>query len=143
MGGAVWKATFCRVAPFLFSQYIARMLWRSSRGQPLNVPATFIHPCQAVVAKQPPIGPGSAHELKHDGYRLQIHVRDGHDSSGERASLSSHYRCSPGQRLRPHRHVVAWAQRTLRDSDRQCDKQGAGTREKARISLLVNVRAAR
>jgi ATP-dependent DNA ligase len=22
-------------------------------------------------------GPGWAHELKHDGYRLQIHVRDG------------------------------------------------------------------
>jgi hypothetical protein len=27
----------CRVAPFLFSQYIARMLWRNSRGRPLNV----------------------------------------------------------------------------------------------------------
>jgi bifunctional non-homologous end joining protein LigD len=24
-----------------------------------------------------PSGPGWAHELKHDGYRLQIHVRDG------------------------------------------------------------------
>ena len=24
-----------------------------------------------------PTGPGWAHELKHDGYRLQIHVRDG------------------------------------------------------------------
>ncbi len=24
----------------------------------------------------PPTGPGWAHELKHDGYRLQIHVRD-------------------------------------------------------------------
>jgi ATP-dependent DNA ligase len=30
-----------------------------------------------LVAKQPPTGPGWAHELKHDGYRLQIHVRDG------------------------------------------------------------------
>jgi bifunctional non-homologous end joining protein LigD len=29
------------------------------------------------VAKTPPLGPGCAHELKHDGYRLQIHVRDG------------------------------------------------------------------
>jgi bifunctional non-homologous end joining protein LigD len=25
----------------------------------------------------PPAGPGWAHELKHDGYHLQIHVRDG------------------------------------------------------------------
>ena len=55
------------------------MLWRvrSSRGKPLNAPAAFIHPCQPTVAKQPPTGPGWAHELKHDGYRLQIHVRDG------------------------------------------------------------------
>jgi bifunctional non-homologous end joining protein LigD len=49
---------------------------RNSRGRPLNAPAAFIHPCQPIVAKQPPRGPGWAHELKHDGYRLQIHVRD-------------------------------------------------------------------
>jgi bifunctional non-homologous end joining protein LigD len=67
----------CRVASFLFSQYIRGMLWRSSRGRPLNAPAAFIHPCQPIVAKQAPTGPGWAHELKHDGYRLQIHVRDG------------------------------------------------------------------
>jgi ATP-dependent DNA ligase len=30
-----------------------------------------------IVVAQPPSGPGWAHELKHDGYRLQIHVRDG------------------------------------------------------------------
>jgi ATP-dependent DNA ligase len=55
------------------------MLWRvrNSRCRPLNAPAAFIHPCQPIVAKQPPTGPGWAHELKHDGYRLQIHVRDG------------------------------------------------------------------
>jgi len=53
------------------------MVSRSSRGRPLNAPAAFIHPCQPTVAKEPPSGPGWAHELKHDGYRLQIHVRDG------------------------------------------------------------------
>ncbi|HVQ80934.1 MAG TPA: hypothetical protein VMS82_13465 [Pseudolabrys sp.] len=52
-------------------------MWRNSRGRPLNAPAAFIHPCQPTVAKEPPSGPGWAHELKHDGYRLQIHVRDG------------------------------------------------------------------
>jgi ATP-dependent DNA ligase len=45
--------------------------------QAINAPAVFIHPCQPIVAKQPPTEPGWAHELKHDGYRLQIHVRDG------------------------------------------------------------------
>jgi bifunctional non-homologous end joining protein LigD len=55
------------------------MLWRlrSSRGRPINASAAFIHPCQPIVAKEPPTGPGWVHELKHDGYRLQIHVRDG------------------------------------------------------------------
>ena len=54
-------------------------MWRlrNSRGWPLNAPAAFIHPWRPIVAKQPPTGPGWAHELKHDGYRLQIHVRDG------------------------------------------------------------------
>jgi bifunctional non-homologous end joining protein LigD len=49
---------------------------RSSR-RTKSVPAAFIHPCRPIVAKQPPQGPGWGHELKHDGYRLQIHVRDG------------------------------------------------------------------
>src|SRR4029453_2757946 len=53
------------------------MLPLTPRGNPRNAPAAFIHPCQPIVAKQPPSGPGWAHELKHDGYRLQIHVRDG------------------------------------------------------------------
>ena len=50
---------------------------RSLRGRPDNAPAAFIHPCQPTVASKPPSGPGWAHELKHDGYRLQIHMRDG------------------------------------------------------------------
>jgi hypothetical protein len=55
------------------------MLWRvrNSRGRPSNAPAAFIHPCQPIVAKQPPSGRGWAHEVKHDGYRPQIHIRDG------------------------------------------------------------------
>jgi bifunctional non-homologous end joining protein LigD len=53
------------------------MRFHSSRGWPLNAPAAFIHPCLPTVAQEPPRGPGWLHELKHDGYRLQIHVRDG------------------------------------------------------------------
>jgi bifunctional non-homologous end joining protein LigD len=55
------------------------MLWRvrNSRGRPKSAPAAFIHPCRPTVTTQPPSGPGWAHELKHDGYRLQIHIRDG------------------------------------------------------------------
>ena len=55
------------------------MLWRerNSRGRPRNAPPAFIHPYRPTVAERPPSGHGWAHELKHDGYRLQIHVRDG------------------------------------------------------------------
>jgi ATP-dependent DNA ligase len=47
------------------------LLWVKSR----HVQCTS--PWQPIVAKQPPTGPGWAHELKHDGYRLQIHIRSG------------------------------------------------------------------
>jgi bifunctional non-homologous end joining protein LigD len=50
---------------------------RNSRGRPINAPPGFIRPCWPSVAAHPPIGPGWVHELKHDGYRLQVHVRDG------------------------------------------------------------------
>jgi hypothetical protein len=42
----------------------------------MNAPAAFIHPCQPIVAKRAPTGPGWGHELKHDGYQLQIAVTD-------------------------------------------------------------------
>lgn len=47
---------------------------RNSRGRPRNAPAAFIHPCRPIVATRPPRGPGWAHELKQDGYRLQMHI---------------------------------------------------------------------
>ncbi len=50
---------------------------RSSHGKPTSAPAGFILPCRPTVAARPPRSPGWVHELKHDGYRLQIHVRDG------------------------------------------------------------------
>jgi bifunctional non-homologous end joining protein LigD len=53
------------------------MLWRPSRGRLRNTPAGFIPPCRPTVAAHPPSGAGWVHELKHDGYRLQIHMRDG------------------------------------------------------------------
>ena len=34
-------------------------------------------PVSQLSPRNRPTGPGWAHELKHDGYRLQIHVRDG------------------------------------------------------------------
>jgi bifunctional non-homologous end joining protein LigD len=39
-------------------------------------PAAFIPPLPSYHRQAAPIGPGWAHELKHDGYRLQLHVRE-------------------------------------------------------------------
>jgi bifunctional non-homologous end joining protein LigD len=50
---------------------------RNSRGKPVNAPAAFIQPCRPAVAAEAPRGDGWVHELKHYGYRLQIHVRNG------------------------------------------------------------------
>jgi bifunctional non-homologous end joining protein LigD len=55
------------------------MLWRSStsRGRPKSAPSGFIPPARPTVSTKPPKGDGWVHEVKHDGYRLQIHVREG------------------------------------------------------------------
>jgi ATP-dependent DNA ligase len=36
----------------------------------------FVSPCNPSLAHKPPSGPGWVHEIKHDGYRLQVR-RDG------------------------------------------------------------------
>ena len=56
------------------------MPWRgiqTSRGRSSRAPSAFVSPCLPTVAERPPSGPGWVHEIKHDGYRLQIHIRDG------------------------------------------------------------------
>ena len=78
--GALWNILKWAF-PLAFSgrfAYIAAMLWRvrNSRGRLKNAPAAFIQPCRPTISQRPPRGPGWAHELKHDGYRLQIHVRE-------------------------------------------------------------------
>ncbi len=53
-------------------------LWRSRTQRPSkSVPLGFIHPCRPTVSKKPPTGELWVHEVKHDGYRLQIHAGNG------------------------------------------------------------------
>src|SRR5262245_59439970 len=42
----------------------------------ITLPARFIPPCIPTRAARPPAGPDWVHEIKHDGYRLQVR-RDG------------------------------------------------------------------
>ena len=101
-------------APPLSSSYVeleVPEMSRDPRGQPINAPPGFIHPCRAIVAKRPPVGPGWVHELKHDGYRLQIHVRDGRvrlftmNAQLDR-TLSAHCRASRTHQGRCHLSVL-------------------------------------
>jgi len=74
------------LAAEICAAYIRCMVLCSSRGRPPNAPAALIHPCQPIVAKQPPTGPGWAHELKHNGYRLQSHCAT--DGCGSTRSMA-------------------------------------------------------
>jgi len=48
--------------------------WRSvPRQRSRLAPAAFIDPARPVTADKPPSGANWIHEIKHDGYRLQIH----------------------------------------------------------------------
>ena len=51
--------------------------WRSStpRKRAALAPASFIDPCLPTRADHAPVADGWVHEIKHDGFRLQIHAR--------------------------------------------------------------------
>lgn len=49
------------------------MLWRVKKPRPARtLPAGFIQPCLGVDADKVPTGPGWIHEIKYDGYRMQV-----------------------------------------------------------------------
>lgn len=52
------------------------MRWENKkpRKRAGHAPAAFINPCLPTKVDRPPVGDGWAHEIKHDGYRVQIHV---------------------------------------------------------------------
>ena len=52
------------------------MAW-FQRIRSARAPVSFIDPCLPQRVDRAPAAEGWAHEIKHDGYRLQIHVRDG------------------------------------------------------------------
>ena len=55
------------------------MPWHNARPRERNprAPAAFLDPCLPTKVDKPPAGNDWAHEIKHDGYRLQVHVGNG------------------------------------------------------------------
>ncbi|MGB8758889.1 MAG: DNA ligase [Pseudolabrys sp.] len=58
----------------LYSGHVPAYAYPRRQPQP---PAAFSVPCRPIFSQRPPRGSGWAHELKQDGYRLQIHIRNG------------------------------------------------------------------
>src|SRR5277367_3890384 len=67
------------------------------RGTPALARSEFIPPCIPSRAPKPPVGPDWVHEIKHDGYRLQVRreggavrlfTRRGYDWSGRYPSIA-------------------------------------------------------
>jgi bifunctional non-homologous end joining protein LigD len=51
---------------------------RSKQRRRVHAPFPgFIEQCDPTLRDDPPRGPGWLHEIKHDGYRVQLHMRDG------------------------------------------------------------------
>ena len=77
------KPANCRVELAQQPQAAASLARGTINSTPFKVssitraPSAFVSPCLPTVAERPPSGPGWMHEIKHDGYRLQVHIRDG------------------------------------------------------------------
>jgi bifunctional non-homologous end joining protein LigD len=63
-----------KVVSVILATYLAGMLQRVSRTK---AAPGFIEPCLPTRKPYPPAGGGWPHEIKHDGYRLQIHRSGG------------------------------------------------------------------
>jgi bifunctional non-homologous end joining protein LigD len=63
-----------QIAQTALQTYLGGMLWRPKRTGPAP---GFIEPCLPTRKTTPPAGGGWLHEIKHDGYRLQVHRSGG------------------------------------------------------------------
>ncbi|HUZ14124.1 MAG TPA: DNA polymerase ligase N-terminal domain-containing protein, partial [Caulobacteraceae bacterium] len=55
----------------------ADAVWRSARGGATAAPPEFVAPQLCRLVRRPPSGPGWVHEVKFDGYRLQMRIEAG------------------------------------------------------------------
>jgi bifunctional non-homologous end joining protein LigD len=101
-----------RPRPFMLkgAQYRSDAVWNSNRNEatesvaaPVSLPrgkcATrlpqFIRPQLSVLRDRPPVGEGWAHEIKFDGYRMQLRVEKGEASLRTRTGLDWTARLEP------------------------------------------------
>jgi hypothetical protein len=67
------------------------MPWQRPSGRSSGAQFVFISPCLPTVAPKAPLGPGWVHEIKHDGYRLQM-IRMRPDPGSKLLALPAHRR---------------------------------------------------
>src|SRR3954467_5443389 len=90
------------------------MLWRTRNPQRAIriAPPGFIHPSRPTLSRKPPSGELWVHEVKHDGYRLQVHVRAG------RVRL---YTMNAADWTERYPRIVEEAARLKRDPEPNCE----------------------
>ena len=59
----------------------------TAKAKKIKRDARFVEPQLTKLVEQPPSGPGWAHEVKFDGYRLQLRVEDGKATLSTRKGL--------------------------------------------------------
>ena len=84
--GSVWQSNRDDSAP---AGLIAPTKAKASSAKGKTVPnlPDFIEPQLTKLLDKPPIGPGWTHEIKFDGYRMQLRTEDGHAALRTRKGL--------------------------------------------------------
>ena len=81
---------------------------RSPLSRERRQPPGFIRPCQPVLSLKVPVGDGSIHELKHDGFRIVAHKdgdavrlwsRNGRNWSAEMVAITAAVMALPVTRI--------------------------------------------
>jgi bifunctional non-homologous end joining protein LigD len=90
------------------------MLWRvrNPQARSRTAPPSFIQPPRPTLSKRQPTGELWVHEVKHDGYRLQVHVRSA------RVRL---YTMNAADWTERHPRIVEEAARLKRDANLDCE----------------------
>jgi len=120
----------------------ARFLGRVVEGAGAGPFPGFVQPCRPTERSEPPSGEVWLHEIKHDGYRVQAHVREGeprlytmngHDWTARMPALAASVRALPVNNVILDGEVVAVDAKGLPSFFELPSALGVPTRVKGRL----------
>jgi ATP-dependent DNA ligase len=84
-----------------------RALRSGKNAKPSRPYPDFIEPCHPVERDSPPSGGNWVHEIKADGYRAQVHVRDGKATVYSRRGYDGLKPLPPSRAPRGQSHLLS------------------------------------